>query len=159
MLSMIRILLFLLIPAGLLGQAPGAPAPTAKQKFKTFIAKNEDAAHIDGCIILTVVGSEIIYHKTHNTAKSVLGGAAISLFISIVGKEVVHDKLLGLGVYSNIDILRDGFGTAAGMITSRVLIDIKERNNPMLYDMFDEQIVYRKLPKKWSFKRLHMLQN
>jgi len=91
-----------------------------------FIHVTDDAAHIDGSIVLTCVGSQIAYNVTGNKGKAILIGVVFSLFAGIVGKEVIHDNLMNRGVPSLKDAAQDVWGTGCGAVIMTCKFDLDE---------------------------------
>lgn len=77
---------------------------------------------------MTSVFSDVHYKYTSKQSmfKSVAFGAASSLFIGVIVKEVIHDKLLKRGVYSNWDIADDSWGTLVGCLFITAKLDFNE---------------------------------
>jgi hypothetical protein len=133
-----RSLLFILISFSLHSQ-------TTWEKIK----QRDDILHVDGSWLMTMTGTEIIYHYTHDKKKAILGGAGISLAVGVLGKEVIHDKILGLGTFSVVDILYDCWGTLIGVIVEICWLDYRYGS----YDPYSEIVIpVKKHRKRWSLK-------
>jgi len=83
-----------------------------------------DVKHVYGSVIITNVVGHYTYKKTKKIGTSVALGALSSLSCGFA-KELVYDKILKKGVYSNEDICSNIWGTFIGSIVLRCSIDLK----------------------------------
>lgn len=93
------------------------------------IKQRDDILHIDGSWLMTMAATEITYHFTGDAGKSIAIGALTLPVIGILGKELIHDKWLGLGVYSVKDMLYDVWGTVIGVIVEVCWIDYRQNRD------------------------------
>jgi len=101
-----------------------ALAPSLLLKSYTFKHKipMDAKKHFFGSAAITVITSATYRQITGDSKHSLLVGAASSLLITVVGKELIHDKLLGNGVMTKNDIKADILGTITGALYFRVYI-------------------------------------
>lgn len=75
----------------------------------------------------TLIGNEINKRIDRPMLSTWLGG--VSMFGIGLGKELIYDGWMKRGVKSKDDLLMNGWGCLAGMMTCRVVIDIKYKNH------------------------------
>lgn len=93
------------------------------------IKQRDDILHVDGSWLLTMTASEITYYFTNEMDKSIIAGTLTVPVIGILGKEIIHDKVLGLGVFSTKDIFYDIWGTLIGIIVEVCWIDYRQNRD------------------------------
>ena len=74
----------------------------------------------------TLIGTSINHYIDKPTLSTWLG--SISMFGIGLGKEYIWDKKMKKGVFSKEDIIHNGWGSALGLISTRVIIDIRYKN-------------------------------
>jgi hypothetical protein len=72
----------------------------------------------------TLIGTSINHYLDRPTLSTWIGG--ITMFGIGAAKEYIYDRKMGKGVFSKQDLMSDGWGCALGLVTCRVVIDIKE---------------------------------
>lgn len=145
-----KLLFILLFPLFLFSQVSSTVWDKIKQR--------DDVLHVYGSGILMATTTEVTYFYTRNITKSLLIGTSTSLAIGVLGKEFIHDKWMGKGVYNVMDIFYDAWGNVIAIIVERCLLDWRNRDiNEYYQDPIDDQIRVRKSRKKWSLKRTGLL--
>jgi predicted Na+-dependent transporter len=147
-----KLLLILLFPLFLFSQV-------STSTWNNVVTNHDDILHVYGSLGIMIVASEITYHYTHNINKSIVIGAGTSLFIGVVGKELIYDKWLKKGTYNVTDIFYDMWGNIIAIIVERCWMDWRGFDKVQYeQDYFDSQIRTRKHKKKrWSFKNTGLL--
>lgn len=102
-------------------------------------------------ICSTLIGTTVNHYLDRPTLSTWIGG--VSMFGIGCAKEYIWDRKMKKGVFSKDDLISDGWGCALGLVTCRVVIDIKEKNTYVIDDnYFDFDHDYRKkFKKKISF--------
>ena len=75
----------------------------------------------------TLIGNEINKRIENPMLSTWLGGA--TMFTIGITKEIVYDGIMKMGVKSKDDLFFNGWGTLCGMISCRIVIDIKENKH------------------------------
>ena len=75
----------------------------------------------------TLIGTSINHYLDRPTLSTWLGG--VTMFGIGLGKEYIWDKKMKRGTFNKNDIVLNSWGCALGLVTCRVVIDIKQRNN------------------------------
>lgn len=103
------------------------------QQKQTFLeefgqaSERSNAAHIYISAGGTFLIGETIYYFTENTVASTIGGG-VTMFVIGYLKEDVYDGLMKRGVKSKGDKFANGFGCVLGMMSFRIRLDVKHKN-------------------------------
>lgn len=79
----------------------------------------------------TLIGTSVNHFIDRPTLSTWIGG--VSMFGIGLGKEYVWDRKLKKGVFSKDDIVHNGWGTCLGLLTCRVVIDIRQKKEDNKY--------------------------
>jgi len=79
----------------------------------------------------TLIGTSVNHFIDRPTLSTWIGG--ISMFVIGLGKEYIWDKKMKRGVFSKDDIISDLWGIGLGLVTCRVVIDIRQNKEDDKY--------------------------
>lgn len=130
-----------------------ATSLNGQNTVRDLLKTNDDAAHVYASIGTMCISSEIAHVINDDITKSLIVGLTVTAAVG-VAKEVIWDKLLKRGVFSYWDLFNDAWGMFIGFLVERVIMDVKGyKRHDIQVDYFDDQIIIKKAPKKWSLKR------
>ncbi len=87
-----------------------------------------DVLHVYGSWAgTTLIGTSINHYLDRPTLSTWLGG--VTMFGIGLGKEYIWDKKMKRGTFNKNDIVLNGWGCALGLVTCRVVIDIKYKKD------------------------------
>lgn len=84
----------------------------------------------------TLIGNAV-NDRIHKPTLSTWIGS-VSMFGIGLGKEYIWDKKMGKGVFNKMDIADNAWGCALGLVTCRVVIDIKDNKKKKKLNIYSK---------------------
>ena len=95
------------------------------EKMGTSSVQSDTKHFYASCIGTTLIGTTVNHFIDNPTISSCIGG--VTMFGIGAAKEIIWDGKMKRGVKSKDDIFMNGWGSLVGMMTCRVVIDLKYR--------------------------------
>jgi hypothetical protein len=97
------------------------------EKIGTGTMQSDTKHFYVSAIGTTLIGTTVNHYIDKPMLSTWIGG--VSMFGIGLGKELIYDGMMKRGVKSKQDVFINGWGSLVGMMTCRVVIDIKYRNH------------------------------